>query len=171
MKNKQKIAEKKAPKLGEALTDKADGNTEPSTLDSSNEACVETRRGTCTKCGNKIPQNLYKSAKFCSSRCRNAFNSHKWRISKGYIEKPYIGSGNNQTKSIEESSGRIACNKAREILPNYCNRCKSTENLVAHHIDHNRNNNHISNFEILCRRCHQKHHMCKFMLNGEYMKV
>lgn len=158
---KNKLAEKKPLKVGEPLTDNADGNTEPSISNSLDRACVETRRGVCIKCGNEIPQNKYKSAKFCSTRCRTAFNSHKCRIKKGFISKPFVGSGNNQTKPIEESSGRIACNKAREIFPKLCNRCGNINNLVAHHIDHDRTNNNLSNFEILCRTCHMKHHKTK----------
>jgi hypothetical protein len=165
------IAEEKPFKVGEGLTDNADANTEPSILDSSSRACVETRRGVCIKCGNVIPQNLYKSAKFCTNVCRNAFNSHKWRVKKGLISKPFVGSGNNQTKDINKNCAKIACKKALKILPNVCNRCQSTEKLVAHHIDHNRSNNDISNFEILCKKCHQNHHTIRNENTGKYTKV
>ena len=37
------------------------------------------------------------------------------------------------------------------VLPAY--RC-------VHHIDHNRKNNAESNFELLCKRCHQIEHEC-----------
>jgi hypothetical protein len=47
-------AELKLPKLGETLTDNADGNPEPSILENSNKACVETRQGVCIKCNNVI---------------------------------------------------------------------------------------------------------------------
>lgn len=165
------IAEIKFHKVGEVLTGNADDNTEPSILDSSKKACVETRRGVCIKCGNVVSQNKYKSAKYCSNRCRNAYNSLKYRINKGLIEKPGVGSGNNQEKTIEESSAKTACKKALKLLPNLCNRCGSLNNLVAHHKDHNRNNNKLDNFEILCKKCHQNHHAIKDLNTGKYIKV
>lgn len=48
MKKKQ-LAEVKLLKVGEHLTGNADGNPEPSTLEISKEACVETRREVCIK--------------------------------------------------------------------------------------------------------------------------
>ena len=30
----------------------------------------------------------------------------------------------------------------------------------VHHIDHDRTNNEVSNFELLCKRCHQIEHNC-----------
>lgn len=42
-------AEVKPFKVGEPLTDCADGNTEPSSLENSKQACVETRRKVCIK--------------------------------------------------------------------------------------------------------------------------
>lgn len=49
----------------------------------------------------------------------------------------------------------------------YCERCtldlsKATKgNWCVHHKDHDRSNNERSNFELLCKRCHQLHHDCK----------
>lgn len=43
-----------------------------------------------------------------------------------------------------------------------CNRCGYDRHpaiLHVHHRDHNRNNNHPSNLEILCPRCHKVHHL------------
>lgn len=166
MKNKQLIAEEKPFKFGESLT----ANPEPSILDSSSKACVETRRKVCIKCGNEIPQTKYKSAKFCSSKCRAAYGSLKWRVEHGLIKKPGVGSGNNQTKNIEDLSPEQACKRARNLLPKECNRCKDTKHLVAHHIDHDRSNNKLENFEILCKRCHQKHHEIRDINTGKYIK-
>jgi 5-methylcytosine-specific restriction endonuclease McrA len=60
--------------------------------------------------------------------------------------------------------------RAMRELPNICNRCASTKHLVAHHIDHDRTNNELSNFEILCKKCHQAHHT-KRDSQGKYTKV
>jgi len=39
-----------------------------------------------------------------------------------------------------------------------CNRCSSVDNLLAHHIDEDRNNNKLDNLEIICKSCHAKEH-------------
>jgi len=42
-----------------------------------------------------------------------------------------------------------------------CNRCGDLVTGLlrhVHHIDHNRENDDFSNFELLCRVCHKKHH-------------
>lgn len=47
------------------------------------------------------------------------------------------------------------------ILPSYCNECliePGFGRLHIHHIDHNRDNNDISNLEVLCRPCHLARH-------------
>lgn len=52
--------------------------------------------------------------------------------------------------------------KARKV----CNRCNKNllnankDDWCVHHIDHDRTNNEISNFELLCKRCHQVEHKC-----------
>ena len=167
-------AEEKPFKVGEALTSNVDGNTEPSTSENSEEACVETRRRVCIKCNNVIPLNKYKSAKFCSPKCSNAYRTLKWRIKKGLIKSPGVGSGGNQFGSNNHQftgkSGASGCMGAMRDLPNICNRCGSTNYLVAHHIDENRENNELSNFEILCKKCHQKHHEHRDS-QGRYTKV
>lgn len=168
-----KKAEIKPFKVGEPLTDNADGNTEPSTLDSSKGACVETRRKVCIKCGNLISQTKYKSAKFCSSSCRSADASNRYKIRKSLIKKPGVGSGNNQWgKDNHQYKFGVGTYKATAFnnLPHYCNRCKSINNLLVHHKDHTRKNNNLENLEILCKRCHQKHH-CKRDSFGKYAKV
>lgn len=165
-------AEVKPFKVGEALTDKADGNTEPSILENSSRACVETRRGVCIKCNNVIV-GKYKNAKFCSKQCRGRFHTHKSRVKKGLIKKPGVGSGGNQWgKDNHQYKVGIGTyhRLAFDNKPNLCNRCTETKNLLVHHIDHNRNNNELDNLEILCKRCHQKHHEHRDEL-GRYTKV
>lgn len=179
MKNKTNIsqAEEKLLKVGETLTSNVDGNTEPSILDSSNKACVETRREVCIKCGNVIPQTKYKSAKYCSDRCRNAYNSLKSRIKQGLILKPGVGSGGNQEGENNHQwtgkSGSAGCKRAMKKLPKICNRCGSLEDLLAHHIDEDITNNSLDNFEILCKKCHQLHHTenRRDTITGKYIKV
>lgn len=166
-------AEVKPFKVGEALTSNVDGNTEPSILENSSRACVETRRGVCIKCNNVIPDGKYRNAKFCSDKCRAAFNSHKSRVKYGLIKKPGVGSGGNQsgTDNHMYKTGIGTYNKiAFKNKPNFCNRCQTTEKLLVHHIDEDRSNNELDNLEILCKRCHQKHHETRDK-RGRYAKV
>lgn len=39
-----------------------------------------------------------------------------------------------------------------------CELCGETEDLLVHHIDHNRSNNEFYNFMVLCTSCHAIHH-------------
>jgi len=41
------------------------------------------------------------------------------------------------------------------LLGGSCSICGSTENLELHHIDNNRENNDLSNIQLLCRNCHR----------------
>lgn len=111
---------------------------------------------------------------YCSTKCRNAARTLKWRIKKGLIKSPGVGSGGNQwganNHQYTGKSGVGGCMRAMRELPNICNRCASTKHLVAHHIDHDRTNNELSNFEILCKKCHQAHHT-KRDSQGKYTKV
>lgn len=153
-------AESKPFKVGETLTDNADGNPEPSRLDSSNQACVESRQRVCIKCNNVIT-NKRKGLIYCSSKCRSAYNSYKWSIKNNKFKKPGVGSGGNQEgiNNHQYKNGIGNYNKlAFKNKINICNRCSSVENLLVHHIDHDRSNNELDNLEILCKRCHQKHH-------------
>lgn len=53
----------------------------------------------------------------------------------------------------------------------YCEHCgKDLKNAgryswVVHHKDHNRKNNTLENYELLCKACHQKEHECHKKLN------
>lgn len=173
MKQRSNYAEVKLLKVGEPLTDNADGNTEPSTLDSSKEACVETRRGVCIKCGSLISQTKYKSAKYCSSKCRDAFKSHQWRIKKGLIKAPFTGSGGNQwgENNHQYTTGKTSYKRNTfNYKDKKCERCGSNTHILVHHKDENRENNSLENLEVLCKKCHQHHH-CKRDKFGKYTKV
>jgi len=166
-------AEEKPFKVGEALTSDVDGNTEPSTSENSEEACVETRRRVCIKCNNVIPLNKYKNAKFCSDKCRSAYNAYKYCLKHNKFKKPGIGSGGNQlgTDNHMYKTGIGTYNKlAFANKEHKCERCTDTNNLLVHHKDHNRENNELDNLEILCKRCHQKHHEYRDS-QGRYTKV
>lgn len=165
-------AELKLLKFGEPLTDNADGNPEPSSSNSLGPACVETRRGVCIKCGNEIPQTKYKNAKYCSDKCRNAYRSYQWRLKKGLIQNPGVGSGGNQWAENNHRYKTGNTSYKRNTF-NYkdkkCERCGSEKHILVHHKDENRANNDLSNLEVLCKKCHQNHH-CKRDNTGKYIK-
>jgi hypothetical protein len=164
-------AEEKPFKVGESVTDNADGNTEPSRLENSNQACVESRQKVCIKCNNVITNK--RSKKYCSAKCRSAYIAYQFCLRKGKFDKPGVGSGGNQkgVKNHQYKTGIGMYNKiAFSNKPHTCERCNSTSNLLVHHIDHNRSNNELHNLEVLCKRCHQKHHEQRDSL-GRYTKV
>lgn len=171
MKSQSSQAEVKPSKFGELSASKVGDNPEPSTAEKSAEACVETRRKVCIKCGGDIPPEKYSNAKYCSNRCRSAFISLRHAQRTGRIKNPNVGSGGAQqgqanhqyktgigmyTKLGFDTHGRI------------CKRCGATATLI-HHKDHNRLNNQVDNLEPLCKRCHQDHH-CVRDLGGKYTK-
>ncbi len=125
----------------------------------------------CLKCNIEII-NPRKGLKFCCSKCRVAFNSYKSRVKQGLIKNPGVGSGGNQigNNNHQYKTGIGIYNKlAFSSKPHLCERCESTENLLTHHRDHNRKNNSLENLEILCKKCHQKHHE-KRDSTGKYTK-
>ena len=165
-------AEVKPFKVGETLTDNADGNPEPSSSNSLEQACVETRQKVCIKCGNEVPQTKNSNAKFCSAKCRNAFNVHKSAVKLGRIKKPGVASGGNQIGSdnhMYKTGIGTYSKKAFDFYGKICNRCQSIDKLLVHHQDEDRSNNDLSNLEVLCKGCHQKHH-CKRDEFGKYIK-
>lgn len=53
-----------------------------------------------------------------------------------------------------------------------CNRCKIKDLrvLIVHHKDRNRNNNKLTNLEILCCNCHQIEHLKNKNMSGYKLK-
>lgn len=172
MQNTNSQAEVKPFKVGETLTSNVEGNPEPSISTSVEKACVETGRKVCIKCKGAIPSNKYSSAKYCSDKCRNAYISLQWRINKGLILKPGVGSGGNQlgvdNHQYKTGIGTYS-KKAFEYYGRVCNRCSSTTLLLVHHRNHNRKDNTLENLEVLCKGCHQKHHETRDE-KGKYTK-
>lgn len=165
-------AELKPFKVGEPSACKDGGNPEPS-VEEDSKACVETRRRVCKRCKSQIPAEKYSSAKYCSIKCRQRDSDDRHRVKTGKTKKFGVGSGGNQwgenNHRYTGKSGDGGCIRAMRELPNICNRCGKLDNLVAHHIDEDRSNNNLSNFEILCKKCHQEHH-AKRDAFGRYTK-
>lgn len=100
-------------------------------------------------------------------------NTQNYRIRNGLINKPGVGSGNNQGRGSEHHSYTtgIGCDfqdKRSGIRDErrYCNRCDQDlmdagrHYWCLHHMDHDRTNNNTDNLELLCKRCHQIEHDC-----------
>lgn len=156
-------AEVKTLKFGETLPDGAEGNPEPSLL----KEGVETKQGSCLKCNSTLNN---RRKKYCSTKCSTAYNMQRYRIRHNLVERPGVGSGNNQSdnKNHQYKNGWTTYNKkAFGNKPRLCNRCSSEDNLLVHHIDHDRSNSELNNLEILCKRCHQEHHCVRDSL-GRY---
>lgn len=166
----KKLAENKTVKFGEALPNDVEGNPEAS---SKVREAVETRRRTCKRCKNEIPDTKYSNAIYCSKKCSQAACSYNWRVSHGLIQKPGIGTGHNQSKGVDHHSYRNGTGIFKRIAYAHhkkkCLWCGSKKHLCVHHLDHNPENNIIENMIILCKRCHQAHH-CKRDSQGRYTK-
>lgn len=165
-------AEVKPFKVGEPLTGNADGNPEPSILTIVRRACVETRRRVCIKCGGEISDTKYSNAKYCSVKCAKATSAYLYRVRHGLIAEPGVGSGGNQlgmNNHMYKTGIGTYRQRAYEHYGKKCNRCESTRHLVVHHRDEDRTNNDLTNLEVLCKRCHQRHHEHRD-IEGKYTK-
>jgi hypothetical protein len=165
-------AETKPFKFGEPLSVTTDGNPEPSRSGSPDPACVETRRRVCIKCQGTLPSTRNKLAKYCSDKCRNAYIAYQYCLRHGKFKKPGSGSGGNQSGTDNHMYRTGIGDYSKRGFEHYgriCNRCQSTKFVLVHHKDEDRTNNDLTNLEVLCKRCHQKHHETRD-LQGKYTK-
>ena len=81
-----------------------------------------------------------------------------------YSKEPNTGLNNNACRAGIVCKQHNFRQKRLEIKAKStfrCNRCTkvhSKYSLNLHHIDHNRDNDEESNFEVLCTYCHREHH-------------
>ena len=108
---------------------------------------------TCDHCGETFPKAKSKVAAsrsgkvFCSRDCKDKAQSYMIEI-----QPDHYGTGTG------ESSYRHTAIKTHGYK---CQRCGYDSNPAAidvHHKDHNRDNNDLSNLEVLCANCHAIHH-------------
>lgn len=91
----------------------------------------------------------------------------------GRIKNPGVGSGKGQGygethTSYKDGNGVFQIRLSKQVKEErrYCERCGkdllsvSRYHWVVHHKDHDRSNNEMENFELLCKRCHQLEHNC-----------
>lgn len=113
----------------------------------------------CNKEYSVVPSQAKKS-RFCSRLCQN-----RWLAA----NKKRLGPDNGMY--VTGNSPKHYRREAFRIYGEKCNRCGELEfkKLLVHHIDENRHNNPLdgSNWEVLCKRCHQLHHDCTNKLPKE----
>lgn len=98
---------------------------------------------------------------------------YAWKLKKGLIKNPGVGKGGMVKSGKEHHSyvNGLGCDfqdKRKQIKEERgcCERCGKDLRAVSryhwclHHRDHDRTNNVESNFELLCKRCHQIEHEC-----------
>lgn len=129
----------------------------------------------CEDCGDEfVPTGP--AAKYCplhsAERRRNSAVSRtrKYREKRGCAVG--VGKGGSNSVGKEDSqyqTGIARFMKSRATIRRerrYCNRCgrdlldAGRYHWAIHHIDHDRTNNCESNWELLCKRCHQIEHGC-----------
>jgi HNH endonuclease len=98
----------------------------------------------CIVCGNPVMASLHK--KTCSRGCSNTHRAGiKYRTG-GLYDKV--------------KSGQALKTRLLQIKGKNCERCSYNKYdiLQIHHIDRNRNNNDLSNLELICPNCHYEEH-------------
>lgn len=138
----------------------------------------------CVGCGETFLKTGRNQKRCDPCRIRHrADQAWEARVKNGLIKKPGVGSGGNQGRGEEHhsfSTGRgFFVNLRNQIRQErrYCERCcadladAGRYHWTVHHRDHNPNNNPLdgSNWELLCKACHQGHHEQRDEL-GRYTK-
>ena len=133
------------------------------------------KKRNCNVCG-----QLYLPTGSCSKYCpvcrpieteRIAREGIKrWGYAKGYLNGKGSGSATGKGKDNHMYKyGLIQFKrwaKERKLTVGICEICgkdikqATRYHWVGHHIDHNRQNNDISNLLVICKQCHQKEHEC-----------
>lgn len=122
---------------------------------------VAQENKSCEKCGDDYKPNSNRQ-KYCLD-CQNSI--HKDRCKK-YYKRTYKKIGYSHLKLRNANAYKTGIGiyqklKRMSIDELKCERCGSTNHLLVHHKDRNRDNNKISNLELLCKSCHQQEHLIR----------
>lgn len=129
----------------------------------------------CQRCNNEFTTYALNCR-----RCENCRNIHNAEYKDKYYKENRvsgIGSGNAQGlgknhHTYKSGTGIFRRIKLESLDVFNCERCGEDLSQViqdkiygryfwcVHHKDHNRENNELSNLELLCKRCHQLEHKC-----------
>jgi len=99
---------------------------------------------TCPICGSKfwVRPSIRERRKTCSKECDRIRRSMIMRKGKG----------------LYPSKWKLLRGQIKKRDGYKCKICGSSEKLVVHHIDFNKENNHFSNLITVCRSCHNRIH-------------
>ena len=115
------------------------------------------------------------NVQYCTRTCKNKSRWVRYREVRNASDNPMKQHGGNHTGktgkehyAYKDGNGLFKMKYAKEyyIKKRYCERCdKDLQDVGSafygvHHKDHDRSNNEESNFELLCKRCHQIEHEC-----------
>lgn len=136
----------------------------------------------------KVCHQIYKPSgkcsKYCSVYCRRVVErkKHKEIYTPERVRKqggtPGVGkggkTGSGERNPVYKNGIGIFQEKRKQIrdIRRYCERCGKDLKYVGryhwciHHIDHDRTNNSPSNWELLCKSCHQIEHDCHLAFEG-----
>ncbi len=111
------------------------------------------REKPCIICGKPVLAGLNK--KTCSRSCSN-----KLRIGTHY----HGGYSRSKVKNYQSLKMRLIAQRGKK-----CERCGygKLEILQVHHVNKDRNNNELSNLELICPNCHYEEHL----LQKSWMKT
>ena len=126
----------------------------------------------CAFCGDEYSPTG-RNSKFCSGKCKYQDQRKRYHEKRAAEGNPVGKSGGNYGRTGKDHWAwkhglrffTQIRNKIREER-RYCERCQKDLKDVTqfhwcvHHKDHDRTNNNIENFELLCKRCHQLEHNC-----------
>ena len=118
------------------------------------------------RCGKEYTKTGPKQ-KFCHNCAKSAYKEHDKEIGGKRGSKPW---GAYNQKGVNNNNFKYGCQYKDAIEKVYCSLCGSIDNLLIHHIDHDRKNNDISNLIVLCKKCHQEHHTKRDPKTGKYLK-
>ena len=128
--------------------------------------CGITKRGQCVKCsycGKEIFRSIKEIEKnisghfYCSRECGNRHKNILRKLSGEWDN----GLSNYRLRAMEFYKHECLC----------CGWDEDERILEVHHIDEDRNNNHISNLCILCPTCHRKITLGYYRLDLENKKL
>lgn len=134
----------------------------------------------CCKICNLCKEKTGRNQKVCDSEeCRREVQrqrTQEYRRRKakeeGRLHRVDIGRGQGQPQGKDSPHYVNGIARFHKLAPlirkarQVCNRCDKNlldakkDEWCVHHIDHDRTNNELSNFELLCKRCHQIEHNC-----------
>lgn len=112
---------------------------------------IEISCAHCNKTIKRLKSKIVSKFSFCSRKCKEAEQTYN-----GLIALPHYNGGTYREKALE-------------FYGQKCKDCDITEKylLVVHHIDKNRENNDLSNLEVLCHNHHATRH--KRFVNGQWI--